>query len=264
MTTMRQLPRRLRCASMTLPRLYDELAEYWPLLSPPADHADEAAWIDRVLQDRLGPASSSARPCILELGSGAGHTLTHLVDRYEIVATDISPPMLAQSRKINPTVEHHTADMCTFRLDRQFDAVLATESIDYIKTQSNLRSVFTTAAIHLRPGGLFLVAPTYTRETYVNHQAEHDHRMDSQAEVTFVSYVRHEPTSTTFELIMLLLIKEHGRMRIEQDRHTCGLFAQSTWHRLLAEAGFDVEKHAHESNEGDPLPSDMFVAMKRR
>lgn len=39
-------------------KLYDELAEWWPLLSSPADYAEEAAFFG----DRLHAAGDGVRP----------------------------------------------------------------------------------------------------------------------------------------------------------------------------------------------------------
>jgi len=49
-----------------MPKLYHELARWWPLLSPPEDYGDEADFFRRVfLEAGLPPA-----PTFLELGCG--------------------------------------------------------------------------------------------------------------------------------------------------------------------------------------------------
>ncbi len=214
------------------------------------------------------------RWCILELGAGGGHSLCHLARDFEAVAVDLSPAMIEQSSRLNPTVEHHVADMRTVRLGRLFDAVLVHDAIDYMTTVADLRSMFGAASAHLPPGGVLLVAPTYLRRTFVDHQIEYDRNTNDQIDLTYVSHV-HAPTpapgsgpgnakgaaDTTFELAILLLIRERGRLRIEEDRHTCGLFSESTWLELLAAAGFAVQQHpqADESTASWAL----FVAIKR-
>ena len=37
-------------------KLYDELAEWWPLFSAPADYAEEAAFFARVLSEACSPS----------------------------------------------------------------------------------------------------------------------------------------------------------------------------------------------------------------
>ena len=70
-------------------RLYGELAQYWELLSPLEDHAEEAELIIGLLRAVTEPFQS-----LLELGSGTG-TIAHflpesvsatLVDRSQVAA----------------------------------------------------------------------------------------------------------------------------------------------------------------------------------
>ena len=242
-------------------RLYHELADLWPRLSPPQDYAREAAVIDEILTARLGPPPAGGRHRILELGGGGGHTLCHLADRYDATNVDLSEAMLSQSRKLNPSVTHITGDMRRIRLDQTFDAVLAHDAIDYMACPADLQSALATAAAHLHEGGVLIVAPSYLCETFTDWQTESDHYADEHVQLTYVSCVhRPDEQADTFELAMLLVIRDDGRLRIVEDRHICGLFSKHTWMELLDGAGFEVER----SDTGDDTaPWHAFVAIKR-
>ncbi len=227
----------------TPPKLYSKLAHLWPLLSPPADYAAEATEIRRIVRQHLGEAGGDGvgRLTLLELGAGGGHTLSHLSDEFAAVAVDVSPAMIELSKTLNRGVEHHVGDMRSVRLRQRFDVVLAHDAIDYMQNEDDLRAAFATAAAHLRPGGLFLVAPTYTSETFVNHQTEQDARQCGGIELTYVSYVRYvDAEKAIYELVMLILVREGDALDIEQDRHVCGLFGEAMWLQLLQEAGFEA------------------------
>ena len=88
-------------------KLYDELAEWWPLFSAPADYAEEAAFFARVLNDAYEPAPRT----VLELGSGGGNNALYLKSKFEMTLVDLSPQMLAVSRALNPECEHREGDM---------------------------------------------------------------------------------------------------------------------------------------------------------
>ena len=242
---------------MTTPRLYDDLSDLWPLVSPPEDCVGEAEHVRDILLHYLGDAGAMKRQSVLELGSGAGHTLCHLTDEFDADAVDISPPMLERSGVLNPTVTHHAADLRTVRLGRPFDAVLAHDSLDYMVSEADLRAAFVTAAKHLKPGGLFIPAVNYTCETFAEHELAHDFHSDGQTEVTNISYVHRHPSGGGIELVILLLIRQGGELRVEEDRHHCGLFTLATWHRLLDEVGFDVE-NVDQTDAGT-----WFVAIRR-
>ena len=99
---------------MTALRMYNELAEWWPLLSPPAEYAEEAGIYQRALISHAG------RPLrtLLELGSGGGNNASHLKARFTLTLVELSPGMLAVSRRLNPDCEHVQGDMRTVRLGR--------------------------------------------------------------------------------------------------------------------------------------------------
>jgi len=144
-------------------KLYDGLAAWWPLLSPPDDYLDEAGFFHRT----LSAASLPPEPTLLELGSGGGNNALHLKAHFaRVTLTDLSPRMLEVSRALNPDCEHIVGDMRTLRLGRAFDVVFIHDAIDYMTTRQDLRLALETAAVHCAPGGLALVVPDHVRETF--------------------------------------------------------------------------------------------------
>ena len=85
------------------PRMYDDLAAWWPLLSPPGDYEEEI----EDLVARLGSQLPAAGATLLELGSGGGSFASHLKRRFRVTLTDISPAMLAVSRARQPRMRAH-------------------------------------------------------------------------------------------------------------------------------------------------------------
>jgi len=112
------------------PRMYGELASWFHLVSAPAEYADEAADVVRLLADAgvaLGPANPHA--ALLELGSGGGNTASHLKALAHLTLTDVAPAMLALSETLNPECQHIDGDMRTLRLGRTFDGVLLHDAV---------------------------------------------------------------------------------------------------------------------------------------
>lgn len=218
-------------------RLYSDLAYLWPIISPPDEYAREAGYWRRVLWDKLGPG----KHCVLELGVGGGHNLSHLTRDFQAAAVDLSPQMLCLSVKLNPKVEHFLGDMRSIRLGKTFDAVLIHDAIAHILNESDLRATFITARIHLRLGGVIIVAPEWVKEGFRSPRVFRWDRDAGNIAVTIEEYLHDpDPSDTQVESIFSYTIKENGTQRVEQDTHTTGLFPIGTWERLLAEAGFDV------------------------
>jgi hypothetical protein len=145
-----------------LPRLYRELADWWPVLSAPEEYAEEAAYYEKALRG----ACSCEPATLLELGSGGGNNASHLKRHFQVTLVDLAPAMLKVSQALNPECEHIQGDMRQVRLGRQFDLVFIHDAIVYMTTEADLRQAMHTAYIHCRPGGAVLFAPDHIRENF--------------------------------------------------------------------------------------------------
>jgi SAM-dependent methyltransferase len=151
------------------PILYTDLADWWPLLSAPADYAEEAEFFRAALVDAcIRPART-----VLELGSGGGNNASHLKAHFEMSLVEPAPGMLAVSRALNPECEHVAGDMRTVRLGRTFDAVFVHDAVCYMTTETDLRLAIETAWVHCAPGGAALFAPDHVRETFRPPYTDH-------------------------------------------------------------------------------------------
>jgi SAM-dependent methyltransferase len=141
--------------------LYEELAGWWPVISPPAEYADDAS----IIADIFALAAQPVRT-VLDLGCGGGHVALYLKDGRSMTLVDLSAQMLDVSQRLNPDCAHVQGDMRTIRLGCQFDAVLVHDAVDYVTSQDDLSRVIHTAFEHCRPGGLAIFAPDHTAETF--------------------------------------------------------------------------------------------------
>jgi SAM-dependent methyltransferase len=220
-------------------RMYDELVDLWTVVSEPRDYDSEAEHWRRALREKLGPG----RHKLLELGIGAGDNLNHFAKEYQATGVDISEKMLEISRKQNPEVMHYRGDMRTIRLDQKFNAVIIHDAISYLTSEEDLRNTIKTAAIHLEPRGVFVIAPEWYKETYKQAAIYHVTRNQNGRSLTFIQYeIDPDKSDTTMQCLMLYLITENGKLRVEQDLHTTGIFSMKTWDKLLTEAGFQIER----------------------
>lgn len=239
-------------------KLYSELAEWWHTFSTPEDYREEAAVFERLLTNSSDPTPRT----LLELGSGGGNSASHLKARFAMTLVDLSPQMLAVSRALNPECEHMQGDIRTMRLGRTFDAVFVHDAICHMTTESDLRAAMKTAYAHCRPGGAALFAPDFVRETFDENVDQGGNDTD-RGSVRFLQWTTDpDPRDTTYFVDFAILIRDRqGRMRVEHDRHTYGLFSRADWRRLLREVGF-VLKTPRAMLEG--LGRDVFVGTRRK
>jgi SAM-dependent methyltransferase len=224
--------------------LYGELASWWPLLSPPADYADEAAFYHKLLRD-AGCAGT-----LLELGSGGGNTASHLKTHFHMTLVDASAGMLAVSRGLNPECAHIAGDMRSVRLATLFDGVLIQDAVAYMTSEADLAAALRTSFVHCRPGGVALFVPDYLRETFVPGTA-HGGCDGPDRALRFLEWTWDpDPGDSEYLVDFAFLLREAGGVRVERDRHACGLFARADWLRLLREAGFQprivLDPNGHE------------------
>jgi SAM-dependent methyltransferase len=236
------------------PRLYAELAEWWPLLSAPEEYAEEAASFQAIFK----AAGGGQVVTLLELGSGGGNNASHLKARFQMTLVDLSEGMLAVSRKLNPECPHCRGDMRTVRLDRQFDGVLVHDAIMYMTTESDLRQVFETAYVHCREGGVALFVPDCVRETF-QPDTEHGGHDGAGRALRYMEWTWDpDPLDSTFLADFAYLLRQaDGSVTAEHDRHVLGVFSRSDWVRWLEAAGFEVSVSRDEYNR------DLFVGLKQ-
>ena len=240
------------------PKLYRELASWWPLLSAPEDYAEEAAFYQRTIIE----ACARTPETLLELGSGGGNNASHLKARFRMTLTDLSPDMLRVSEALNPECEHIQGDMRTVRLGRQFDAVFAHDAVCYLMTEEDVRSAIETAYVHCRAGGAALFCPDYVRENYrpTTHHGGHDGTGRSLRYLDW-SYDP-DPADTTYEVFMVYALREGEETTVESDRHVEGLFSRQDWLSWMVEVGFRAKVVPFEHGEVE-YALEVFVGSKR-
>jgi SAM-dependent methyltransferase len=242
----------------TLPRLYSEFAEWWPLLSPAEDYAEEATFYALVLQ----AYSQTPVKTLLELGSGGGNNASHLKQRFSLTLVDPSEQMLEVSQALNPECEHIRGDMRNVRLERQFDAVFIHDAICYMTSEGDLRQAIHTAFLHCRPGGVLLLAPDHIRETFRESTA-HGGSNGEHGALRFLEWTYDpDPEDSTYTVEYAYVLRDlEGRVQVEHDRHVEGLFSRDVWTRLIEEGGFEPQTVTFpQSIHGAPL--ELFVGRR--
>lgn len=243
----------------SLPKLYTDLADWWPILSRPQDYAEEAEFY----KNAVFSAFDIPPRTMLELGCGGGNNASHLKKHFEMTLVDIAPGMLEVSRKLNPECEHFRGDMRDVRLNRTFDVVFIHDAIGYMATTENLRKAVETAYVHCRPGGVALFAPDCVKETFRPATSHGGHDGANRA-LRYLSWTWDpDPNDDTCICDMVYLLRdENNKVQSIHDRHVMGLFARAEWLELIGAAGFEPEAVPHVHSETAPDATDVFVGRK--
>jgi SAM-dependent methyltransferase len=218
-------------------RVYGDLAEWWPLISPPEEYADEGAHLARLFAAAAPPVRE-----VLDLGSGGGHVACYLKQRLTLTLVDLSEQMLAVSRRLNPECAHVRGDMRTIRLGRQFDGVLVHDAIDYMTGQDDLRQVIATAFAHCRPGGLAAFVPDHIADTFRAGSGGGGGSDDAGRQASFREWTWDpDPADDWVQAEYEFVLRAaDGTVQVVREEHRLGAFGRHAWLRMLEDAGFEA------------------------
>lgn len=237
-------------------RFYGELAEWWPMISPPEEYLEEAHTIAGLLGSAVIPVRE-----VLELGSGGGSNAAHLKQHFRLTLVDLSPQMLQVSERLNPECVHELGDMRTVRLGREFDAVFVHDAVGYMTSEDDLASAARTAFLHCRPGGIAVFVPDEISETYEpgTVQGGSDDPDGRGARYLEWSWDPDPADTTTVTQYVFVLRDADNTVQVVHEEHLFGLFERQTWLRILTAAGFRVDTTQERTDE-DRTPRELFLA----
>lgn len=237
--------------------LYYRLADWWPAISPPSEYAEEAT----LYVDMIRSAAHTPVREVLELGSGGGNNASRMKRTLTLTLVEPADRMRELSRALNPECEHVAGDMRSVRLGRTFDAVFIHDAVMYMTTENDLRAALAIAAAHLAPGGVALVVPDATAETF-EEATEHGGGEDgSGRRARYLMWtLPPEPDEISFETHYAFLLREtDGSVSVVHDVHREGLFGRARWLRLFEDVGLSATL-APRKIEG--VEYDSFVALR--
>jgi ubiquinone/menaquinone biosynthesis C-methylase UbiE len=143
--------------------MFLKTARYYDKIYSFKDYRAEAQYLTAVVDQNL----RSGGDRLLDVACGTGRHIEHLKKRFAVEGLDISEELLELARQQNPDVLFHQADMVHFELARQFDVVTCLfSSIGYVRTAENLRQAINCMAQHVVPGGVVLIEPWFTPDTW--------------------------------------------------------------------------------------------------
>ncbi|MFC2052387.1 class I SAM-dependent DNA methyltransferase [Chloroflexota bacterium] len=243
---------------------YSNLAWTEHIIAPPDEYAEET----ELLVNTIKQHSIIEVKTLLHLGCGAGGNDYTFKRHFKVTGVDICENMLEIARDLNPEAVYHQGDMRTIELGECFDAVVAPESIDYMRTKNGLYSAMMTAQKHLKPGAVFLVVANTAERFNQNNFVYTGSR--GGIEITLFEN-NHKPVypGTTYEATLIYLIRHKGKLEIYNDRHILGLFKLETWLDLFKKAGFNTINQSSMDHTYDRFivgegkyPRSMFVCRK--
>jgi ubiquinone/menaquinone biosynthesis C-methylase UbiE len=216
--------------------MYRDLAKYYDYVYSFKDYEQEVKQLREVIQQY----QKSSGKDLLEIACGTGKHIEHLKRSYHVTGLDISEEMLAIARERNPDVRFVLGDMRDAKLSQTFDIITCLfGSINYNTNLEQLKMTLDNLSKHLKPEGIIVIEPIFTRESFMDRHLSIDSVDESDMKIVRVGLSREEDGHAVLELQSLIATKDGITHHI--DIHTMGLFSRQSILDTLKASGLAGE-----------------------
>ncbi|WP_042354990.1 class I SAM-dependent DNA methyltransferase [Bacillus rubiinfantis] len=208
-------------------------------------------------------------PRLLDLACGTGELSVRLAaEGFQVTGVDLSADMLMvakQKAEANGLeIPFFQQDMAELEGLGKFDiAVIFCDSLNYLKTEQQVKDTFHHVAEHLTDNGLFLfdvhslykVTDVFLRETFA--------LSDDTISYIWNSFPGPDDYSVEHELSFFVLDEHSGKYDRIDELHYQRTFPIEQYSAWLAQAGFKLLTITADFDNGDPRPDSeriLFVA----
>jgi SAM-dependent methyltransferase len=201
------------------------------------DYAGEAARLHLL----IGREKTSAGNRLLDVACGTGSHLAHLRQHYACAGLDLDAKMLDVARSLYPDVAFHEGDMLDFELGETFDVVTCLFfSIAHARTPDNLTRAVATMARHIAPGGVLLIQPWFSAETFTDDGNPRALFINQKALKLARLHVNRVVDNVVLVDFHFLKATPEG-VTYTTEHHEYGLFSPAHYETAFAAAGLTLE-----------------------
>jgi ubiquinone/menaquinone biosynthesis C-methylase UbiE len=215
--------------------VYEKVAQYYDAIYHFKDYVAASRKLHTLIQHHVPNART-----LLDVACGTGKCLEHLQVHYQTHGIDLSPEMLDIARHRCPNVTFEVADMANFGLGRRFDVVTCLfSSIGLVKTADRLLSAVAAMSQHLNPGGILIVEPWFSPDSYWVDRLVANFVDEPNLKVAWMYKSEREGLVSVMNIHYL--VATSTGIEYFTERHESGLFTHEQYVDAFRNAGLRVE-----------------------
>lgn len=213
---------------------FEQMTEYYDAMYGNEDEYRREAEQVHALACEYGVQGS-----LLDIACGTGLHAKYLSRYFEVTGVNLSGGMLHAARKNVPGVRFVEGDMCMLPLEETFHvAVNLYGSIGFVKDGKGLAAACRETYRCLEEGGLFILVPWSTRESFAEGMVADSGEKDGLFYCRMEA-VRREDTHHA-GIAMRHLIGRNGKIREFCQMQVIMLFSEDEYRTALENAGFRI------------------------
>ena len=213
--------------------LYRDFARYYDLLYSFKDYEKESRKVIMLIKKYKKSDGNE----LLEVACGTGKHLESFRKHFKSMGIDMNKGILDVARQRLKDVDFKKANMVDMNLGKQFDVITCLfSSIGYVKTYKNLQKTLDSFSSHLKPGGVVIIEPWFTKESY-NVDTPHMATYDSP-EIKIARLNVSSANGNISIMEMHYLVAEKGKeVTYFKDRHELGMFGIDKTLEFMKQSG---------------------------
>lgn len=235
--------------------LYKEFAKQYDLIYGSRNYEKQGTHLKRIISKYKKSKGNE----LLEMACGTGLVLQQLKKDFTCTGVDLHHAMLAVAKKNVKGVTFKQGNMINFDLYKKFDILICLfSSIGYARTYANLKKTINNFAAHLKQGGVLIIEPWFTNETYKPGTPHMDTSEGKDIKIARLTVPQRKGNVAIMDMHYLIAEKNKG-VRHYVDRHELGLFSHKRMMKFMHKAGIDPRFLKKEFTRARGL----FIGVKR-
>ena len=219
---------------MSIRRLYASWAEYYDALHTRKAYEAEADRVEKIIREANPNAAT-----LLDVACGTGRHLQLFQRHFAAQGLDANPAFLEIARRRCGDVPLHQGDMAAFDLPDRFDAVTCLfSSIGFVRTKERLYQAVATMASHLAGGGVLVIEPWFTDQTFWSHTVTMNTLDEPALKIAWIYTSDRENEEAV--LRNHFLIGTPDGIQHREDVHILGLFSRVDYESAITAAGLTL------------------------